>query len=143
MSSDDQNEFGISGIWIPVEVDWHPILTSVEKRLFGYIQNLSKGTGGCYAKNFYLSMLLNVSQSVTSMSISNLKKEGFITIDFVYDPQTGRKERKIDIDNSFYKKYMKYVKKVHYIVVEQNYNTKPDKTKDMLLEIYNNVFNIK
>lgn len=58
-------------------------VTSTDKLLLGVINSLSIKQHYCYASNSYLAKVLNVSKRTITNSISNLKEQSFIKIDYL------------------------------------------------------------
>ena len=57
-------------------------LTLQDKLLYGQILSLTKKTGFCFANNSYLSELNNVTPKTISNSITNLKKNNYIRVEY-------------------------------------------------------------
>ena len=98
----------IPSIGIPAEVLFHPKLTKTEKILFGFLQNLSQTSAGCWASNRYLGKFVDVSPRSVSTAISNLKEYQFIEVEEVNkDPDTNETQRHIFINPDYPKIYRK------------------------------------
>ncbi len=65
---------------VPAEAILNPKLTQTEVLLFSFINNMSRTERGCWASNEYFSNILRVTKRTISNSISNLQKEGYISI---------------------------------------------------------------
>ena len=75
------------GIWIPREIWLHPELDCFEKVLWAEIDSLDDPEKGCTASNPYLCKLLNIKERTLQLSLSKLKRLGFIR----YESFDGRK----------------------------------------------------
>ena len=78
----ETNFFTLPYIVIPVEVLFNSNLTSTEKILFGFINNLTYSTNGCRASNKWLGRLLAVSKQTISNGIGKLKKWKYILVEY-------------------------------------------------------------
>lgn len=83
---------------IPADVRYHPKLKANCKLLYGEITALSNERGYCWAGNIYFAELYGVEPETASRWISQLKKEGFITVEI--DKSAGN-ERKIYISDAY------------------------------------------
>ena len=69
---------------IPAEVRYDSRLRANEKLLYGEITALTYKTGECWASNNYFSKLYETSPQAISRWILNLKKYGYLTIEYEY-----------------------------------------------------------
>jgi len=76
-----------SGIGIPVEVFCNYQLTQTEKMLFGYIQNLSKSSKGCWASNKYLGKITGVGEQSITNSLRTLQDYQYIVVELEKSPR--------------------------------------------------------
>jgi DNA-binding transcriptional ArsR family regulator len=65
------------GVWLPKEVYLDKNLSWTEKILYVEIQSLDN-ENGCFASNEYFAEFLDVSTTTISLSISKLKKLGYV-----------------------------------------------------------------
>lgn len=138
---DKENKISINSIRIPVEVDWHPELSSLDKRLFGYIYNLSRGEKGCFARNAYLGMFVQAKPDTVSRSISNLRDHGFLLVHHTVNKKTGETERHITINNGYADRYKKFVDEVHDQIIHQRFQRDPyEETGGVFVTLYQKVF---
>jgi len=68
------------GIWLPIEIYLDNNLNWTERILLIEINSLDKDKG-CFASNSYFAQLLNTSETTISISISKLKRLGYIILD--------------------------------------------------------------
>jgi hypothetical protein len=87
------------GIGIPVEIACNYDLTQTEKILFGYIQNLSKKSGGCWASNRYLGKIVGVGEQSITNSLRSLQNYMYINIEL--EKSTRGISRKIFINPNY------------------------------------------
>ena len=90
-------------------------LTLQDKLLYGQILSLTKKTGFCFANNFYLSELNNVTPKTISNSIANLKKNNYIRVEY-HKEEINKYKRKIFMTD-------KVVWKINSGGIEKNVNT--------------------
>ena len=69
---------------IPAEVRYDKRLRGNEKLLYGEITALTYKTGECWASNTYFSQLYEATPQAISKWILNLKKYGYLDIEYVY-----------------------------------------------------------
>ena len=87
---------------IPSNVRYHEKLTANAKLLFGEITALTNERGYCWASNEYFANLYNVSKRSITTWISQLEKEGFISLEYDIDKKTKNvNQRKITLENNF------------------------------------------
>lgn len=87
---------------IPANVRYHENLTANAKLLYGEITALCNEKGFCWASNDYFSKLYNVSKRSITTWISQLEKEGFISLEFDIDKETKNVNlRKIKLEENF------------------------------------------
>ena len=87
---------------IPSNVRYHEKLTANAKLLFGEITALTNERGYCWASNEYFANLYNVSKRTITTWISQLEKEGFISLEYDIDKETKNvNQRKITLENNF------------------------------------------
>lgn len=79
---------------IPADVRYNENLKPNEKLLYGEITSLCNQKGFCWASNSYFSELYNVTVQTISSWVSNLKKEGYVMVDFVYKGNTKEIEKR-------------------------------------------------
>ena len=82
---------------IPANVRYDKELRANEKLMYGEITALSNAKGVCWASNQYFASLYGVTPQAISKWISDLKRLGYISVEFVY--KKGTKE----IDKRFIK----------------------------------------
>ena len=75
---------------IPANVRYDKSLRPNEKLLYGELTALTNKNGYCFASNNYFAELYEVTQQAVSRWINNLKKQGYITIEYTY--KSGTKE---------------------------------------------------
>lgn len=75
---------------IPANVRYDKNLRANEKLLYGEITALTNKTGVCWASNKYFAELYSVTPQAISKWINNLKKCGYISIEYTY--KQGTKE---------------------------------------------------
>ena len=119
-------KFGLPSIGIPGEVLFNSHLTLTDKVLFGFIRNLSKSKSGCWASNRYLGELIGVRPQTISLSVSKLKKYGYITVKFEEKKLTKETIRRIYENPEYPKIYENLVKLFHEIYVEHKDEAKRD-----------------
>jgi len=78
MSENQELPRAFKGIWIPREIWLHPELDCFEKVLWAEIDSLDDPERGCIASNAYLCKLLKTQERTLQLSLSKLKKLGFI-----------------------------------------------------------------
>jgi len=100
----ERNRFGLPNIVIPAEVLFCEELTSTEKILFGFLNNLSHTASGCWASNRYLGRLIGVQPETISGMLSKLQSAHFIDMQY-HTRQDGTVVRSIFIDKSYMMKY--------------------------------------
>lgn len=69
---------------IPAEIRYDDRLRANEKLLYGEITALTYKTGECWASNNYFSQLYGTSNQAISKWILDLKKYGYVDIEYVY-----------------------------------------------------------
>lgn len=79
---------------IPANVRYNKNLKPNEKLLYGEITSLCNQKGFCWASNSYFSELYNVTVQTISSWVSNLKKEGYVMVDFIYKGNTKEIEKR-------------------------------------------------
>lgn len=84
--SEKPNLFAI----IPAKVRYDKNLRANEKLLYGELTALTNKHGYCFASNNYFAELYEVTPQAISRWINNLKKQGYITIEYTY--KSGTKE---------------------------------------------------
>ena len=84
--SEKPNLFAI----IPAKVRYDKNLRANEKLLYGELTALTNKYGYCFASNNYFAELYGVTPQAISRWINNLKKQGYITIEYTY--KSGTKE---------------------------------------------------
>jgi len=97
----ERNSFGLPNIVIPAEVLFHPDLTSREKILFGFINNLAYSEQGCWASNKYLGGLIGVRPDTTSTAIAKLAELEFIFLEYQTRHSDGMTVRKIHTNKEY------------------------------------------
>lgn len=75
---------------IPANVRYDKNLRANEKLLYGEISALTNKTGKCWASNKYFADIYGVTTQAVSKWVLNLKKGGYISIDYTY--KAGSKE---------------------------------------------------
>jgi len=113
----EKNKFGLPNIVIPAEVLFCTELTSTEKILFGFLNNLAHTVDGCWASNRYLGKLIRVQPETVSTMLSKLHDTCFIDLQY-HTRQDGMKVRRIFInkmymvehENDLHKKYQELTK---------------------------------
>ena len=75
---------------IPADVRYDKNLRANEKLLYGELTALTNKYGYCFASNNYFAELYGVTPQAISRWINNLKKQGYITIEYTY--KIGTKE---------------------------------------------------
>lgn len=70
---------------IPAEVRYDNRLRANEKLIYGEITALTYKTGECWASNNYFAKLYETTPQAISRWILNLKKYGYINIDYLYN----------------------------------------------------------
>lgn len=75
---------------IPANVRYDKNLRANEKLLYGELTALTNKHGYCFASNNYFAELYGVTPQAISRWINNLKKQGYITIEYTY--KSGTKE---------------------------------------------------
>ncbi len=95
----EEGKFYFHFLSVPAEAVLNPALTQTEVLLFSFINNMSKTGLGCWASNGYFADVLRVTKRTVSNSISNLQKEGYISI--INDNGT----RRIFIDTRYKDRY--------------------------------------
>lgn len=75
---------------IPANVRYDKNLRANEKLLYGEISALTNKTGKCWASNKYFADIYGVTTQAVSKWVLNLKKSGYISIDYTY--KAGSKE---------------------------------------------------
>lgn len=75
---------------IPSNVRYDKNLRANEKLLYGEISALTNKTGECWASNKYFADIYGVTTQAVSKWVLNLKKSGYISIDYTY--KSGSKE---------------------------------------------------
>lgn len=101
---------------IPANVRYDKNLKLLSRMLYGEITALCNEKGFCWANNRYFAELYDVSIQTISSSISQLKENGYITIDFLY------KENTKEIDRRIIKIFNTPSKKFEY-PIKENLNT--------------------
>ena len=96
----ERNRFGLPNIVIPAEVLFCAELTSTEKILFGFLNNLSHTADGCWASNRYLGKLIGTRPETVSSMLSKLHDVCFIDLQY-YTRQDGMKVRRIFINKMY------------------------------------------
>lgn len=117
------------------EVRYCPNLSAQEKLLFAEITALSSKEGVCFAGNKYFADLYSLTQVTISRQISNLEKEGFITIEYI--KQGSRvKKRLITINKNVNGNALTINKNVNRTI---NKNVKDNNTSILTLQDNNNI----
>ena len=135
------SDWTISYIVIPGEVDFNPFLSDKDKRVYGYISNLSNRYNGCNYSNKKLAILLGgCSEQTISDSISILKKYKYIFTDIVkkINNETGANytERKITLNPKMKELYEDAVLKYNEMAIK-NFNEMDIKNyKDAYNKVY-------
>lgn len=70
---------------IPAEVRYDKELRASEKLLYGEITALAQKTGECWAGNNYFCKLYDVKPNAVATWIRDLKKRGYIKVDYIYN----------------------------------------------------------
>ncbi len=70
---------------LPANIRYDNRLNANEKLLYGEITALTHKTGECWASNKYFSELYNKTPQAISKWILNLKKCGYLDIDYIYN----------------------------------------------------------
>lgn len=83
---------------MPVQVGTDNALTLQDKMLYCQILSLTKKSGFCFATNSYLSKLNNVTTKTISKSISNLRNNNYIRVEYQKENRNDSK-RKIFMTN--------------------------------------------
>jgi hypothetical protein len=133
---------GFIGVYIPGEVLFNPHISSTEKLLFGFINNLAKsGRRGCFASNRYLGNFTNQIPTKVSLSIKNLLDFKYITIKYIQkNNQTQETERQIFVDDTFHERYSKVVILINEIINSGNFVVL-DNISKAFLQCKDGVFN--
>ncbi|MDD5053644.1 MAG: helix-turn-helix domain-containing protein [Sulfuricurvum sp.] len=77
----ERHEQTPNGIGIPAEVAHNYYLTNTEKMLFGYLQNLSKSSKGCWASNKYLGKIVGVGEQSISNALRKLQDYLYVIVE--------------------------------------------------------------
>lgn len=83
---------------IPADVRYNENIRANAKLLYGEITALCNKEGFCWASNNYFANLYGVVPSAVSEWVSELRKEGFITVEYIRNNNTI-KQRKIHLVN--------------------------------------------
>lgn len=70
---------------ITADVRYDKSLSASEKLFFAEITALTQMNGRCYASNAYFAELYDVARSTISLWVSNLAKNGYISVSMVYE----------------------------------------------------------
>ena len=89
--SEKPNLFAI----IPAKVRYDKNLRANEKLLYGELTALTNKHGYCFASNNYFAELYEVTPQAISRWINNLKKQGYITIEYTYKNGTKEIEQRL------------------------------------------------
>jgi len=82
------------GIWIPREIWLHETLTIKEKLFLAEINSLtSNDKGYCWAGNDHFAQFSGLSKNAASITISTLKKKGFIDVELIYEKKEIKERR--------------------------------------------------
>ena len=114
---------------IPATVRYNKKLKDKAKLLYGEITALCNENGFCWATNSYFAGLFSVSKETVSRLLSDLKKQGYIKIEFEYDEKT--KEIKKRLIYLLTKSSIGIDEKIIYPIDE--------KIKENNINIYNNI----
>ena len=103
---EEKNENGIFAIGIPGEVEFNPLLSDKEKRLFGHIRGLSATIKGCFMSNRNLGHRIGCNPQIISNGVAKLQKYKYIKV-ILKSKRNGTAEqtRHIYIDQTFYSRY--------------------------------------
>ncbi len=104
-------KFGAPSIGTPAELLFNREVSPTEKQIFGFIQNLSQSSKGCYATNAYLANLLGLNPQTITNAVSKLKKYKYITVET--EIKNAVSIRRIFINPEYPKLYLGLVKYVH------------------------------
>lgn len=80
---------------IPANVRYDKNLRANEKLLYGELTALTNKHGYCFASNNYFAELYEVTPQAVSRWINNLKKRGYITIEYTYKSGTNQIEQRL------------------------------------------------
>lgn len=80
---------------IPASVRYDKELRANEKLMYGEITALTNATGECWASNNYFAELYGVTPQAVSGWINDLKKKGYISIDYSYKEGTREIDKRI------------------------------------------------
>ncbi len=98
--------------------------SQTDKLVLGVINSLSYGKDYCYTSNGYLAKVLNVGTKTISMSLSNLRKLKYITIEYQHN------KRKIYLNpNIVIQENSKVREKIFHDEVEKNFQYKRNNKK--------------
>jgi len=120
----ERNRFGLPNIVIPAEVLFCAELTSTEKILFGFLNNLSHTAGGCWASNRYLGKLIGAQPETISTMLSKLQDACFIDLQY-HTKQDGMKARRIYINKMYMMEHEDTLHKKYQELTEDFPSKKP------------------
>lgn len=101
-------KIGLPAIGIPGQVLFHPDLTHTEMILFGFLQMLAHTDDGCcWSTNKHLSNLILRDKKTIQRATKSLEELGFIKVESSKAITSRRVHRRIFIDPTYTKKYIK------------------------------------
>ena len=80
---------------IPASVRYDKSLRPNEKLLYGELTALTNKHGYCFASNNYFAELYEVTPQAVSRWINNLRKRGYITIEYTYKSGTNQIDQRL------------------------------------------------
>lgn len=129
-----ENEYHSSGYFsiIPSNVLYSKTLKPNEKLLYAIITSLSNKEGYCYASNKYLGDRLEVDHKTASRWISNLAKNNYLVLDYIYNDNKEFLQRRI------YPNVTPYLSNNHYPHPPKNHEASDEKIEVNNIN-YNNI----
>lgn len=120
-NNDDEQKFGIEGVYIPSELLFNPRLSKTDMILFGFLRKLWLRKEGCTASNRYLGSLLDLKASTISDSISRLVKYGYAKIKTTQRNDGTKTINRHIYENKDYKRiYEPLIRHIHGVFTEKN-----------------------
>jgi hypothetical protein len=137
---DNEINWGIVDVKIPVEAFFNPYLSNNEKVLFGWLLALDLYSGGTYVTDAYISQHLNCSLATAKKAILNLAKYKYLNVG--YKKGRGKRTiRTVQINLSYHSIYRKLSGEAHSYMFSREYQEKDSGLREFLCKITDEIVN--
>lgn len=82
------------GVWIPKDIWLAENISWIEKLVLTELDSLDNDDG-CFATNEYIGNFFNLSKDRISRIVSKLAKENYISVSFIYKPNSKQIEKRV------------------------------------------------